>query len=350
MRFEISGIAFTISDQEPFVDEAFNRASLEFFDRANDDTSLHDRYFSILAGFINRHIQAGLWYKAETMWRSVIQPALDWEAQHPNRFIHKGTPFYFWGMAAIIRGELDMGYPLMHQALQEDIRTHQNARPDTPAYAFATLDYTKVDQAFRDWTEYQARFLEPLLENYRSSHTMVLNLDDFRRRFLLSPPSLDVIFLFTYALGKFSLFDRVPPYARQNDFTSQLELNLLFDILLVIDASIGARNPGVNSFPLHAAHLSNEAGLGLTQNKLQNELNPVFQADFNLTLANILNGAFQFGDGTGLTGLAGDLAVAYGLRNYGAHHISSVPTVQLRFNEIRQSLFNVLFLTIEMLY
>jgi hypothetical protein len=352
-RFSLLGLDFIILDQPPYIDEQFDQTSLEFFDRANDDTSLHDSYFSHIAAIINNtFFPRELWHRAEAFWRRVVQPALDWETRHPGRFIHKGTPFYFWGMAAISRGELDMGYPLMHQALQEDIRTQRNQRPNTPAYAFATLDYTKLDQAFRDWTEYQARFIEPILENYHLAYARGLNLDDFQRRFLVSPPSLDIVFLFAYALGRFSLFDRVPPYARQNDFTSQLELNLLFDIVLVIDASIKARdpNPDDNNFSLYATFLSCRAVLGLTQQNIQGEINPAFQANFNLALDNILNGIFHFQDGTGLTGLARDLAVAYALRNYGAHNISSVPTVQLRFSEICQSLFNTLFLTIETLY
>jgi len=62
------------------------------------------------------------------------------------------------------------------------------------------------------------------------------------------------------------------------------------------------------------------------------------------------NGTFTFHDGSTLTGLAGDLAVAYGLRNYGAHQIAFAPAVQKRFEEIRQCLFNMLFLTVETLY
>ena len=43
-----------------------------------------------------------LWHRAEDFWRRAVQPALDWEMNHPGRFIHKGTPFYFWGMAVML--------------------------------------------------------------------------------------------------------------------------------------------------------------------------------------------------------------------------------------------------------
>lgn len=352
MSFELLGINFTVFEQEPFVDQSFDRASLEFFDKANDDPAWHDHYFNYLAAFSNGFSQHELWHKAENFLQRTIQPALEWEKNHPGRFIHKGTAFYFWGMAAICRGELDMGYPLMHQALQEDIRTHQTGTPNTPAFAFATLDYDKQDQAFRVWTQHQAKYLEQFLANYRLAYTKGLALGDFRRRFLASPPSLDIIFLFTYALGKFFLFTGVPPYARQSDFASQLEINLLFDLLLVVDASIKVRNPNPqdNVFSMHATFLSNAAGLGLTQQNIQGEINLAFSNDFNRTLTDILGGAFRFQNGSTLTGLAGDLAIAYGLRNYGAHKLFAAPAVQQRFEQIRQSLFNVLFITVETLY
>lgn len=351
-RFSLLGIGFTISDQPPYADDSFNRASLDFFDRANDDASLHDSYFSQLAAFINPvFFQRELWHRAEEIWRRVVQPALSWEANHPGRYIHKGTPFYFWGMAAILRGELDIGFPLMHQALQEDVRTLGDQHPQTPAYRFATLDYTNLqEQAFRVWVEYQATYLSSFIDHYRASCNAGLSLDEFRRRFLASPPSQDLISQFTYTLGRFFLFDRVPSYARQNEFTSQLEINLLFDLLLVIDATIKVHNPTGHYFPQHAAYLSGQANLGLTQHKLQVEVNPAFQGDLSLTLANVLDGSFQLQDGSMLIGVAADLAVAYGLRNYGAHNLSSVPVVQQRFEQIRRSLFNVLFLTIETLY
>lgn len=350
-KFSLLDVNFTVLDQPFLIDEIFDQASLEFFDRANDDTSLHDRYFSHLAAYINdTFFRRELWHRAEELWRRIVQPAFDWEANHPGRYIHKGTPFYFWGMASISRGELDKGYPLMHQALQEDIRTHHTSRPRTPAFAFATLDYANLDQAFRVWTESQAALLERFLELYSLAYAKDLTLDEFRERFLVSQPALDIVFLFAYALGRFLLFERVPPYARQNDFTSQLETNLLFDLLLVIDAAIQAKNPGDNKFSLQVVYLSSQTGLGLTQHKLQSELNPTFQVDFALALESILTGAFHFGDGTSLDGLARDLGIAYGLRNYGAHHLSPVPAVQRYFDEIRQSLFNTLFLTVEALY
>ncbi|MFB0534490.1 MAG: hypothetical protein ACETWR_05870, partial [Anaerolineae bacterium] len=264
-------------------------------------------------------------------------------------FIHKGTPFYFWGMAAISRGELDLGYALMHQALEEDIRTHNTDHPQTPAFAFAVLDYDNVNQAFRHWPLSLAEFLDGFLTSYCTSLNRTLQLDEFRTRFLVNPPSLDVVFLFAYTLGRFFLLDRGPDYALRSGFAGQLETNLLFDLILVIDATIRAHNPGQRSFSMHAVFLSGQAKLGLNQQMLQEQVNQAFESDFEAALTNLLDRGFRFRDGSSPSPIAADLAIAYGLRNYGAHNVSSMPAVWQRFLDMRQSLFNVLFLAVEVL-
>jgi hypothetical protein len=131
-------------DQRPCDLSGFKQAALEFFGRARGNTTLQDRFFSNLSPLAKLHFNNEHWHKAENVWRMALEPALEWESQHPGEFIHKGTPFYFWGMAAISRGELDLGYTLMHQALKEDIRTQNTENPQIPAFAFAILDYDNV--------------------------------------------------------------------------------------------------------------------------------------------------------------------------------------------------------------
>ncbi|HWQ04044.1 MAG TPA: hypothetical protein VN452_01675, partial [Longilinea sp.] len=118
----------------------------------------------------------------------------------------------------------------------------------------------------------------------------------------------------------------------------------------IIDASIKSKFPGQKYFSMLAYHLSNQAGLGLSEQQIKNEVNISFQTDFDKTLQDILDCRYQFADGSIPCGLPADLLIAYGLRNFGAHQISSVQTIWKRFSEIRQALFNIFFLTVEALY
>jgi hypothetical protein len=333
----------------PLVTPEFRHAAIEFFDRSQGNTALHDRFFSNFGPLSFRHFQNERWHRAEKVWEEAVKLALEWESRNPGEYIHKGTPFYFCGMAAISRGELDKGYLLMHQALEEDIRTNNAPIPDTPAFAFATLDYTKIEQAFRHWTLYLADFLEGFLNTYRTSRAHTLQIDDFRTRFLARPDDLDNVFLFTYTLGRLFLLSKAPEYALKNRFTGQLELNLLFDLTLVSETLIKLRNPNPGYFPEQALYLSGQAGLGLNQHLLKEYSNQEFRNDFQPTVESLLDGRFVFDNGTRPSPMVADLVIAYGLRNYGAHHASSEEIVWQRFEELRQCMLNVLFFSVEVL-
>ena len=69
-------------------------------------------------------------------------------------------------MNSIKSGDLEKGYALMHKALQEDIRTTEKTNPPTPALWFATADYSRMNQAFREWPLRQASFLSERLNHY----------------------------------------------------------------------------------------------------------------------------------------------------------------------------------------
>ena len=327
----------------------FEAAALEFFDGAGASSSAQDAFFNNFTVIWRSLLNSGRLDEAESLWQMAVQLALTWERQHPGRFIHKGTPFYFWGMTAILRGDLDRGYALMHQAVEEDVRTSGSRYPDTPAFALVTLNYAKADQAFRGWVLLQAEFLAKLIKEYSVSYDGQLTLDEFRRRFLQNPPDRDTVFLFAYVLARLLRLKEVPDYALSNAFAAQLEMNLLFGIVLVIDSAIRAKNPAKEKLIDHIAYLSRKAKLGLSKKQLR-ELNRRFRSDFDSTLSELLDGRFRFADGSVPPVRATDLAITYGLRNRAAHDMSSVPTIWQEFRKICQGLFNVLFLCVEVLY
>ncbi len=331
--------------QVPGCEEVF-----AFFDKEKANTDKQDHFYEGFAGIARELFEHEHWHRAARLLEKSSWLALEWERQNPGFFIHKGTLYYYWGMAAIMSGDLDAGYVLMHQAFREDIRTQGVQQPHTPAFAFATLEYEWGDPTFRDWSRSQAQFLERFLSLYRTRYNRPLQLSDFRARFLAGLSRLDTVFLFAYTLGRLLFLDRVPASSLQSDFAAQLELDLLLNLSLVSESAIRERGSQGNSFSLHATFLSSKSGLGLTQHQLQKEINGAFDQACDATFRSVLDGKFQLHNGNTLTGLSSDLAVAYGLRNYAAHNIMALPVISERFVEICQSLFDVLFLTVETLY
>ncbi|HYA39764.1 MAG TPA: hypothetical protein VEF34_00545 [Syntrophobacteraceae bacterium] len=367
MQFIMSGQVFRLEDLDDAINDAFielhaaylsnqplNWADFEgkanaFFNRADNTAGLQDKFFTNFSVIWRSLLASGQLDAAEHIWQMALQPALSWESQNKGRFIHKGTPFYFWGLTSILKGDLDRGFTLIHQSVGEDCRTDAVKFPDTPGFAFATLNYVKTDQAFRDWVLFQVKKLSETIQTYSKLYNTLLTLDDFQKRFLTNPPKVDTIFLFVYTLARLNRLQDVPAYALASDFAGQMEMNLLFDLALVIDAAIKAKNTASWKFIDHATYLSTKAGLEVSKEKF-GEINGEFGNDFDRTLATILSGGFRFKDGSALSGVENDIAITYGVRNHAAHNISSVPTIWKEFDNIKQRLFNTLFLAVEALY
>jgi hypothetical protein len=368
MEFIISGQTIQIESLDSCIDDqfimlhaayfgsevlkwdTFVTSANEFFDKFPDPKSgFHDKFFNNFTVIWRSYLQARNYDAAEHIWSKALSTAFLWESSNSGKRIHKGTPYYFWGMTALERGDLDKGYALMHQAVTEDTLTHGGLYPASPAFAFASLNYAEPAQAFREWLYKQMVYIDSFQNNYSSQYARPFKLDDFKNKFLLNPPTVDLGFLFAYTVARLMHLAGVPDHALTSSFAAQLEANLLFDLTLVIDGTIKTKNVGEWKFSKHASFLLNALGEPLTDNEL-GEVNQAFQADFDKTLATILDGTFTLSQPKSLSPAQRDVSLAYGLRNRGAHDVTAAPTVWTKFSEIQQSLFNVLYLSVDFLY
>ncbi|OGW29644.1 MAG: hypothetical protein A2X59_12855 [Nitrospirae bacterium GWC2_42_7] len=366
MQFIIGGKSIELNTLEPGLDKKFislhsayfghealswddfEVEAIKFFDSCSSKIALHDAYFNNFTVIWDTFISAGKFAEAENIWDMALKPALKWEKTNQAKRIHKGTPYYFWGITVLQRGELDKGYALIHRAVEEDFLTHGKAYIDTSGFALVSLNYVKADQAFRQWVIQQAKFLNTMQNNYSALYGRKFILEDFKDRFLLAPPNVATIFLLAYAVARLMRLSELPAHAFHSSFAGQLEINILFDVVLVIDNAIHAKNPSQRKFINHAEFLLTKANFSLNNAQL-GDINEAYNKDFDGTLRTILDGTFSLPNLT-LTTFQRDVAIVYGLRNYGAHNVSSVPTIQERFLEIQQVVMNVLFATVDFLY
>lgn len=329
--------------------EQFEEAAAQFLAKTPARSDQHDAFFGNFTIVWNHLLSSGRFDEAETLWEMALAPALQAEKQSPGHEIHKGTAYYFWAMTAILRGDIDKGYALMHQAVEEDVATMKTQFPDTPAYALATLNWVKQDQAFRHWVLAQAKFLEEKQKQYSALYSRSFTLEDFRQRFLASPPSTEKVFLFAYTIARLMRLGNAPKHTVQSRFAGQLFMNLFFDVLLTTEAVLKAKNAAGKSFIDHAEYLSQQAGNPISKARLR-ALQSSFKDDFDSTLTSLLDGTFVFLDRTCLSRMQADIAIAYGLRNKAAHDVTPTPTIGHRFPEIMQILLNVLFMTVDFAY
>ena len=333
----------------PISSTTFEAATLQYFDQHQNDPAAHNRYFNCFTVIWQDMLAAGRYTAAEDLWERALQPALIWEQAHQGTFIHKGSPYYFWAMTALLHGDTDKGYLLIHQAVDEDIRTSGQPAPDTPGLALVNLNYARVAQLFHKWVMDQAVFLGRLITDYNTTHIRALTLEQVKQRFFGHPPTPETIFILTYTLARLMKLAALPNHTTRNPFAGQLELNLLFDITLVIDAAIHNKNQADWRFIRHAEYLSDAAGQPLTNPQLR-DINNQFENDFDATLRAGLDGTLTVQPNARLTRLQCDIAIAYGLRNQGAHNTGSATTIWVRFADVQHALFRVLFATIEHLH
>jgi hypothetical protein len=325
------------------IDQFYNDAN-EFFNNFVDNYSKHDDYFRNFTIIWENFLKSNNILKAENIWKIALKPAIEWEEKNPGKTIHKGSAFYFWGMTSVINKEIDKGYLLMHKALQEDERTYKTVSKGgkSPSLSFAILDVDDTNQYFYEWVKGLADYLEKYIEDFNRSHQKNLNFKKFIDS--MKNNNSETIYLFAYTLARIYNISKIPEYVIKNGFSSQLEMNLLFDLTLIIDSNIKIISTGTQTFIDKAEELSQKAGLNLDRADLR-DINDEKNIDFELTIKEMLNLSFnKLRSGKNINIFESDLAIAYCIRNKGAHSTDGCPIIFEKFEELKKSLFSVLFL------
>ena len=137
MKFIIAGQTIEINSLAPALDEKFialhgayfgqgtinwdefEEVARGFFDQHPDPKqSSHDDFFNNFTVVWRRFIATRNYEEAERIWHMALSPALSWEGANAGKRIHKGTPYYFWGLTALQRGDLDKGYARLRRTWQ----------------------------------------------------------------------------------------------------------------------------------------------------------------------------------------------------------------------------------------
>ncbi len=348
-----SGSAFDLDE--------FKRKALNFFD--NNSDRYHD--YDGQNGFFNNFtiIWKDLVYnqghlgRAEAVWDFPLKVTNEWESKNQDKTIHKGTPYYFLGGTCILKGDLEKGFLLIHQALEEDKKTFQTDVPQTPSYWFVTLDYGKM-QFFDGEVHKVAIFIDGKLNDYRSTRKGILTLDDLRLKFMQTTTLQDVVFYFVFTIFRIKkLIEEIDQRLKENAFSTLLQANTLLDCCLVVENTIKKQNRYSNASldqqtigPL-IEFLSSKSSLNIEGSKIK-ELRDAFKSpsDFSDTVQKMLSSQYCFRDRTTLQPIEEDFAITYGFRNFGAHKIEDQPVIYKNFDEISRRILNTLFFSVEKLY
>lgn len=331
---------------ELFVD------SFAFFDANYQNTRFVDAYFENFSILWNEFMDNGKYIEAARLLAAFpLRIAYSWEKSN-NKVLHKGTPYYFMGVSKVASDDLDEGFLYFHQALEEDKRTYGVSQPPTPAYAFVTLDFNQ-NQFFVARVKQISAYLDQHIAAYRSQSGSTLTLADLKRRFLGVVQIEEAVFSFVVLLHKLFAHSVLDQRLKKNTMATLQDVNLLFSLLLVIDATIRNKDTlvGDKLFRDFMIFLSKNSKptLNIRDADLK-ELTGKFENDFQGTLRLLVASKYTPTSGTKFTAIEEDIAIAHGLRNLGAHRIEFQPSITDNFEEILQRMLNLLFFSVEQFY
>lgn len=334
--------------------QEFKDYAFLFFDNEGSEVEQARAFFQNFTVVCNQFLQQGEYDQVESIWQKSLDIVREWEEENDER-LHKGTPYYFYGMACILNNEIEKGFLLMHNALEEDKVTRGTDDPDTPANYFVKLDPEQPAQAFRVKVIEVANFLKGYLEHCRNERGSNLNFQDFQDDFLNNKDLENTVFSFVYNLFQLKTSMQIcRELPTDNAYSSLHQSNLLFSFCRIIENTIrpkyeNAKEVKGSTFRPHLNYLSNKLNLQLSLNKL-GEINGDQQNNFDQTISNLLSESYTFSDGGLITSTESDIGLAYCFRNFGAHNIKKYPVIYKNYEDISSRLLNVLFLTVEELY
>lgn len=337
----------------------FKKFEIDFFnylDRQNlvekSKFKKQDNIFNLLTGFSNFYLRAQLLNHAMEFWEMVLKWVNRWEISRISR-VHKGSIFYFMASIALQDQNLDNGYFLIHKAYQEDCLTQEKDNPDTPASKTVHFNIRSKKNYLYPYLRLVWDFLSIYLIKYNSQNKRRLLRSTIYKKFILSSPSIDLLIYFTYTISKIRQIVLDESRIVKSDFAGLIELNLLFDLSLIIDKYVQYFKNTTNQtwyFYNTADDILNTGMLDNNYNFRQNNLNSVNNSqlnNFDETIQQLVNQTYNFPRKGNLSGLYYDICLCYCIRNFSAHNIHLTNTVSNNFNEILNKVLNVLFFCIE---
>jgi hypothetical protein len=333
--------------KQRFDIDLFKKSALKFFDESSE-VKLYDRFFNNFTILWQILIQNVSFFSAEQIWQLAVQLAMRWEKLNQSKSrVHKGAAYYFWAVTCILKEDLEKGFLLMHQALDEDKKN----RPDelTPARAFVRLDYRQKEQYFRNKILEVTGFLEQRLKLYQSLRSGALTLDQLKAEFLDNKDLIDETFLFVSLFHIKKLLSESTQGLTQNTYGSILIMQIIFTFILVIDNVIKLKYENKDPHEQDLlGHLSKKSDLTIDNSKLR-KIGDKANDDLQSILLDLLNSKQVFKNSK-LGEIENDIGIVYALRNPATHRIRDRPFIHQNFIKIVDRLFNVFFLAIEKLY
>ena len=285
---------------------------------------------------------------APDLFRTTVRMLQEWEAANPVAGPrHKGTPYYWLGMAYTLLGDIDQGFLYMHLALEEDRRTSGKRVPNMPAFAFVSLDAQTAEQAFKSAVDAYAFFIELRMATYRADTGGSLTLAAMRRKVIAVESRWDAMFHLVYATARIRRLEQLGTVANSTAFGRNLLGQAVGDLCVVADEWLQQGWPGTGEFFAHALRFLNSRRITKPQ-AVMDSVAAASKADWGGTVVRLLDGTFLGPVGV-LSPIEVDVAIAWLMRNSAVHKVTADVLIAARFSEIESRTYGAIFAIVEAL-
>jgi|GEM_PF-4580569 len=331
--------------------DAFEKIAFDYFDQSVSNFSAHATFFEYFTPQWRQFCLIGNLTAAMDMWNKVVTIARKWEKATGGR-IHKGTPFYFWGGTAILNGNIDMGFILIHEALNEDMfgeSCGEVSAEKLPAWCFVTLEHEKQEQYWKSLVNTLSIFLDDRISDYNRTCNMALDRTRFKSKFLEQKALRETTFFFVYSLWKFKHYLNVTQGFDGSSFSILFQLDAVLNLYTVLEELLKGYYGNDKMLYALIEDFSKAHNLGMTEcpaganDKRIDLARKRFETDPNSAISEFLS--YSVADHTPVQI---SLSVARLLRNAAAHSIRSYPALQGRASDLLQIALNAVFIVVEL--
>lgn len=350
--------AYLFFQQGKFIlDECFKKALFDFFDKHHSDNyEVHNVLFQKFNPFWMS--QPSNFYLADVVFTKILDLVNEWESNNQGKHIHKGTPFYFYGMMCISKQDIDKGLLLMHQAYQEDELLIKAGKitDKTPAMCFIYLDDTKAEQFFRNKVIETVNFLNGYLMSYGS-----LNISQLRTKLLEDDDFKEESFYFVYCIFKLEkVITNINKNLKENILASYISTALIFELCKLAEVLLKRRYPEdtiKRVYPNKADFIHyidyfckdssinlnlRQGNIGYLNGELKNS------STFSSTIDGLVQHSYAHKNFVSSPKpIECAIALTYCLRNFGGHKIEDQRILSNKFENIVTSILNFIFFVIE---
>jgi hypothetical protein len=314
--------------------------------------------FEALTSFPNSLMTNAQYVLACRYWLEVLSHVRDWESKH-NAKIHKGHPYFFLAFAYLLSGDFDTGFVYAYNAIKDDealgrVCPHLGYPQKAPIYQTALMlddEPNTMDALVRNLR----RELEQHIATYNTEFLRSFSIQDFDAKFLrnTAPDFENLRYLFVFCFWSLSNLRRKTSLEiLQNDFSRLRNLNLIFNLCLIIDKLLEA-NPTVAEHKMgsNVMKVCKDKGW-LSQVELK-KLEVVYKIDVSdddpdRVLKTLLPMKVTVGSKS-VPKEAICYLIAWNLRNYGGHNIAQQNSLVRQFDVILAILMRCIILSIDIL-